>query len=693
PLGRPLAELYGDTVLDVDVKPNRGDALCLVGLAREVSAINGAPVRFPPTQIVEGRDRAADRVVVDVMESELCTRFVARFISGVSVGTSPDDVQMRLLAAGMRPISNVVDASNYVMLELGKPTHAYDAARVRGAGSSPDLPRIVVRRANAGEMLETLDHVRRELESETLVIADPSGVIGIAGIMGGAETEVSDDTRDVIVESAIFDPLSIRRTGHRYALRSEASLRFEKGQEFRLARIGADRVTSLIASWAGGTVAAGAVDTAPEEPEPATVAFRPSRVNRLLGTALSAEEQAGLLARVGIEASASGDQANGIVVSAGAKPLIVGRGAEPVLVARIPTWRGDLVIEADVAEEIARVGGYEEIPATLPDTEPPGYRPDPLEARDAVREVLAGAGLREVVTYALIAPDVAARLRWPGDAGQPAVGEAPASGGPITVTNPLSANHSVLRQQLVSNLIGIVDQNVRQGRDDVAVFEVGKGYGRTGNGPHEWSRLAFALTGAAEPATWNRERREYDLDDAKGLVELLAAELGHESVAFEAYSSGYPFHPGRTAVARSGASLIGYVGELHPAAIETFDVRVPRLLVAELSIAGLSGGQLPAVRSRPVPRHPAVERDIAVVVAEGRPAREVADLISQAAGLLLSDLRLFDIYRGAPLAAHEKSLAYRLTFQADRTLTDADIDEAIAAVTGVLAASGARLRA
>src|SRR5204863_4166654 len=206
-------------------------------------------------------------------------------------GTSPDDVQMRLLAAGMRPISNVVDASNYVMLELGKPTHAYDAARVRGAGSSPDLPRIVVRRANTGEMLETLDHVRRELESETLVIADPFGVIGIAGIMGGAETEVSDDTRDVIVESAIFDPLSIRRTGHRYALRSEASLRFEKGQEFRLARIGADRVAQLIGEWAGGQVLAGRVDTAPAEPEPERVAFRPGRVNRLLGAAIAAEEQ------------------------------------------------------------------------------------------------------------------------------------------------------------------------------------------------------------------------------------------------------------------------------------------------------------------------------------------------------------------------------------------------------------------
>jgi phenylalanyl-tRNA synthetase beta chain len=692
PIGRPLVDLYGDTVLDVDVKPNRGDALSLVGLAREVSALTGAAVRFPSVELVEDGPPASERVVVDVREPELCPRFVARVLSGVRVGPSPDVVQMRLQAAGMRPISNVVDASNYVMLELGKPTHAYDAARLRDAGSGPR--RIIVRRAAPGETLETLDHVRRELDPETLVIADPSGVIGIAGVMGGADTEVGEQTRDVVVESAIFDPVSIRRTGHRYALRSEASLRFEKGQEFRLARIGADRVAALIAAWAGGSIASGVVDTAPTEPEPGHVAFRPNRVNRLLGTDLAAEEQVALLDRVGIVAAASpAPGATPIVVARGAKPLDVAPGPDPVLVARVPSWRRDLVIEADIAEEIARVGGYEEIAATLPDTAPPAYRADPLEARDAVRDVLAGAGVREVVTYALVAPDVAPRLRWPGDAGPPADGEAAAAGDPITVTNPLSANHSVLRQQLVSSLVGVVDQNVRQGRDDVAIFEVGKGYGRTAEGPHEWWRLAIALVGAAEPAAWNRTRREYDLDDAKGLVELLAAELGHEAVTFAADTRGYPFHPGRTAVARAGEGLVGYVAELHPEAIETFDVRVPRLIVAELSIAGLSGGQLAPVRSRPVPRHPAVDRDVAIVVAADRPAAEVADRIRSAGGDLLSEVRLFDIYRGAPLDATEKSLAYRLTFQADRTLTEAEVDGAMAAVTSALAAAGGRLRA
>jgi phenylalanyl-tRNA synthetase beta chain len=256
PLGIALSDLYGDVVLDVDVKPNRGDALSLVGLAREVSAVTGAPVRFPETDPTEGGPPIGDRLRVDVEEPALCTRFVGRWVGGVAVGPSPDLVQMRLLAAGQRPVSNVVDVSNYVMLELGKPIHTFDAAAVHDG-------RIVVRLAREGERLETLDHVVRDLTPDTLIIADPSGPIGIAGVMGGAESEIGSETTDVVIESAIFDPISIRRTAFRYALRSEASLRFEKGQEHRLAKLGADRTARLITEWAGGQVAAGAVDTNP----------------------------------------------------------------------------------------------------------------------------------------------------------------------------------------------------------------------------------------------------------------------------------------------------------------------------------------------------------------------------------------------------------------------------------------------
>jgi phenylalanyl-tRNA synthetase beta chain len=686
PIGHELSELYGDTVLDVDVKPNRGDALCLVGLAREVSAETGAAVRFPSADLLEAGPPAAGLFAVEVVEPDLCSRFFGRYVTGIRVGPAPDRVQMRLRAAGMRPVSNAVDASNYVMLELGKPTHAFDAATIRDG-------RIVVRRAAAGERLETLDHVERVLDPETLVIADPTGVLAIAGVMGGASSEVSEATRDVIIESAIFDPVSIRRAGHRYGLRSEASLRFEKGQEVRLARIGGDRVAGLIASWAGGTVAPGVVDTAPEEPGETRVDFRPGRVNRLLGTTLDASDQSRLLARVGIRTEVAEPPAQPPAEPPAGPPSGRPLAPEAVLRAVVPTWRRDLAIEADVAEEIARVAGYETIPATLPHTEMPAYRRDPLEVRDAVRDVLAGAGLREVVTYALVAPDQSGRLGWPGDAGPPPAGEIAAGGGPIRVTNPLSANHSVLRQQLVGSLLDVVHSNVRHGREDIAIFEIGKGYGRLPEAPQEWWRLGFALTGPAEPLAPNRPARPYDLDDAKGLIELLAAELGFDPAAFAPARSGRPFHPGRTAVARAGQSLIGWVGEIHPGLLEELDLRVPRIVVAELAVAGLSGGQLAVVQARPVPRHPAVERDLAVVVGEDRPAGEIEALVRVAGGPLLAGVRLFDIYRGTPLADHEKSLAFRLTFQADRTLTEAEVEAAVAAVTAALGQGGARLRA
>ncbi|HSO28475.1 MAG TPA: phenylalanine--tRNA ligase subunit beta, partial [Candidatus Sulfomarinibacteraceae bacterium] len=398
PLGAALSDLYGDVVLDVDVKPNRGDALSILGLAREVAAVSGATVRLPDTTLTEAGTPAADRLRVEVEDPGLCPRFVGRWVAGVSVGPSPDRVQMRLLAAGIRPISNVVDASNYVMVELGKPIHTFDAAAVHDG-------RIVVRVARPGERLTTLDHVDRELHPETLLIADPAGPLGIAGVMGGAASEVSDATRDVIVESAIFDPISIRRTAFRYALRSEASLRFEKGQEHRLARVGADRTAHLLADWAGGTVAPGAVDTHPSEAPLTNVAFRPARVNRLLGTTLSADEQASVLDRVGIDVRPATAADGEVRVSAGEHSRTVAVAGGEALVATIPTWRRDIAIEADLIEEIARVHGYDRIPGTIPSTAMPGFRPSPLELRDGIRAALVGAGLAEVVTHALVAPD------------------------------------------------------------------------------------------------------------------------------------------------------------------------------------------------------------------------------------------------------------------------------------------------
>ena len=703
PLGADLSELYGDVVLDVDVKPNRGDALSLVGLAREVSAITGAPVQYPSSDLVEAGEPIDARLRVVIDEPALCSRFVGRWVTGARIGPSPDLVQMRLRAAGMRPVSNVVDASNYVMLEIGKPTHAFDARAVHDGT-------IIVRLARAGERLETLDHVDRALDPETLIIADPRGPIGIAGVMGGVDSEVTDDTTDIIVESAIFDPVSIRRTGQRYALRSEASLRFEKGQDIPTARVGADRVAALIVEWSGGSILRGRVDTDPHEPVPTRVAFRPARVDRLLGMTRTAGDQRDLLARVGIatEAAAPGTP---VMVATGIDPLVVTPAADDVIVALVPTWRRDIVIEADVAEEIARVGGYDAVPTRAPETLMPAYRPSPLAVRDAVREALVGAGLTETITHALVAPRSLEDLPWPDDAEAPA-GEEAARGGWITLRNPLSQQHSVLRRHLPASLLDVVVTNERHGAERIALFEVGKGYAQEDGRPREWWRVAFVLAGLAEPASWVRPARPADLDDAKAVVEVIAERLGIGPVAFMADRRGIPFHPGRAAAVRAALAasggprptglvvapgdlaVSGHVAELHPAIAEAWELRSPRVLVAELAILGLAGGTIAAARARALPRFQAVDRDLAAVVAEEVTAAVIEEVAREAAGDLLRSLRLFDVYRGTPLADGEKSVAIRLVLQApDRTLTDAEVDDVMTSVSAALAArAGARIR-
>jgi phenylalanyl-tRNA synthetase beta chain len=687
PIGTPLVDLFGDVVLDVDVKPTRGDALSIVGLARVVAAVTGGPLRLPPTGLVETGRPTSERLTVEVLAPDLCPRFVGRWVSGVRVGPSPDAVQMRLLAAGHRPISNVVDASNYVMVELGKPIHTFDATAVHDG-------RIVVRRAAPGERFETLDHVQRELDPETLVIADAVGPIGIAGVMGGVASEVGEGTTDIVIESAIFDPISIRRTAFRYALRSDASLRFEKGQEWRLARVGADRTARLIAEWAGGDVAPGAVDTAPHDPPPSRVAFRPARVNRLLGTDIGSDEQRALLARVGIETVVAPSSTR-IRVAAGSRPLEVDAGDAEVIEATVPTWRRDLLVEADLTEEIIRVRGYELVPASLPHTPMPPYRPDPLAVRTAIRQTLVGAGLTEVVTPALVAPRLVERHPAHDDGVPDGEPEQRSGGRPVVVTNPLSSQHSVLRQSLVGSLLEVVSTNLRHGRDDIAIFEVGKGYGAPDErSTHEWWRLALALTGDAEPASWDRSVRPYDLDDAKGIIELLCRGLGFPAPVFEAIADDPNLHPGRAARVTAGGRLTGRLGELHPDAVDDLDLRAERVYVAEFAIAGLAAGQPSDYRVTAPSRQPTVERDLAVIVEADRPAADVEAVIRRHGGPLLRGVTLFDIYRGRPLGETEKSLAYRLTLRDDeRTLTEAELDAAVAGVVAGLAEDlGARFR-
>ncbi len=632
----------------MDVKPNRGDALSILGLAREVAAATRQQVRQPAITVEEGSGPATrDRLAVVVEDPELCPRFVGRWVSGVRVGPSPDAVQMRLLAAGQRPISNVVDASNYVMLELGKPIHTFDAAAVRAGADG--RPTIVVRRAAPGERLQTLDHVDRELSTDTLLIADPAGPLAVAGVMGGADSEVSDGTTDVVVESAIFDPVSIRRTARRLALRSEASSRFEHGQESRLARLGADRTAQLLRDWAGGEIAPGVVDTAPDEPARARVAFRPARINRLLGTDLSSVEQRELLARVGIDTEPAGPS-EPVMIALAPAPLAVASDPGGAVSALVPTWRRDIAVEADVAEEIARVRGYELVPSVTPDTTMPAYRPSPLAVRELVRETLAGAGLTEVVTSALVSPrhheTFAMRREVPSVGRRRPAGRRRDRRDQPAVARPLAAAPEPRRQP------------ARRGRGQPAPRDRRRRGVRDRQGLRPDRRRRRASGGAwasRSPEPPSRPRgtappARSTSTTPRASSSWSARRAGLDRPVYEAETDEPLFHPGRTARASAGGDLHAIVGELHPDLVERWGLRTTqRVVVAEIALRGLAAGRLAPERAGAVARFPEVERDLAIVVPEATPAAVVDALMRDHAGALLRDVALFDIYRGVPL--------------------------------------------
>jgi phenylalanyl-tRNA synthetase beta chain len=659
-VGTKLEDLVGDVVLDVDVKPNRGDALSLIGLAREVAALTGGEVRWPVIELAETGDSTADHLAVDVAEAGLCPRFVGRWVDSIKVGPSPLAVQLRLSAAGMRPVSNVVDASNYVMLELGKPIHTFDASVV-SAG------KIVVRRAHQDETLETLDHVQRTLNEDTLVIADQDKAIGIAGVMGGAASEVTAATTTVIIESAIFDAVSVRRTAQRYGLRSEASQRFEKGQESRLARVGADRTAQLIARWAGGRVAVGVVDTNPVDEAPRPVAFRPARINRLLGTDISDDEMRDLLKRVGIATETEPD----------------GDGS---LVALVPPHRRDIVIEADVAEEVARLRGYETIPASLPDTMSPPYRPDPRRTVDTIRELLAGRGLSEVVNEELISPSDHVALGIPE--GDPAT---------VRVANPVSIDRSELRRSLLPGLIRVVRENERQRRQSMALFEVGPVHSFAGTQPVQQAMLGMVLAGEWRRTSWAGPGQMAEVADVKGVVEVLVDRLSAGHIKYTP-TQALPLveHPGRMAavmLAGKAPVEIGRVGELDPRYLLANDLRADYVTFALLDLDELSRRADPQVHIHQPSKLASVERDLAVVVNQSMPQAQVATAIRAGAADAVASLTLFDRYQGPPLADDEVSLAYRLRFEPDQqALTDSDLEAVMVRVARELGALGARIR-
>jgi phenylalanyl-tRNA synthetase beta chain len=687
PVGMPLVDYMGDVVLDYDVKGAFGHLQCVYGAAREVAALTGRPLRREvmtildrnPVTITPEADFAA--IVIDA--PDLCLRYSAALIEGVQIGPSPLWMQQRLQRAGMRPINNVVDITNYVMLELGQPLHAFDhdllvqrAAEAESSGTPEGvaqgglrqgghMPHIIMRRAEPGERMRTLDGVDRELDPGMLMITDTAGAIAVAGVMGGAETEVSEATSRILLESANFDFLSIRRTSQLLGLRSEAASRFGKRVDPELTVKALARACQLLEELAGGRARPVYCDNYPGRPEPKQIELDPSYANRLLGIDMPAAEMVRILEALEFTVDRSG------------ACLSIG----------VPSHRQDVNIPADVVEELGRVYGYDRFPSTLMDDElPRTQRNVSLEGEEKVRDVLVGCGLDEAITYSMIDLRAEAKLCLP-----------PAAH--VTVLNPLSSERSHLRVTLLPALIETAQANHRFGQR-VAIFELGRVYLPQPEQelPAEPRRLALLLAGPREEDTWLKHDAEpLGFFDLKGVLETLLARLGLREVTWERPAEGaqHPsLHPGRTARILVGGAEVGMLGELHPQVRAAFDLPDLPVAVAELDVEALLAGWGAKQALAPFSAHPAVFEDLALLVDEAVPAAHVANLIRQSGGKLLAGVRLFDVYRGGQVPAGKKSLAYSLTFQApDRTLTTEDTAKARQKITARLERElGATLR-
>ncbi len=665
PLGMPLIDYLGDAVLEFQIKGAFGHLQCVTGIAREVAALTGQAFRYP----VPKRDRIlapdADFTGIVIEAPDLCLRYSAALIEGVKLGPSPMWVQQRLLRAGMRPINNVVDITNYVMLELGQPLHAfdYDLLRARAGGR----PSIIMRRALPSEHLTTLDGVDRALDPDMLLITDTAGAIAVAGVMGGASTEVNDDTTTVLLESANFNFLSIRRTSQMLKLSSEAAGRFGKQVDPELTVVALDRACQLLAELAGGVTRPVYGDAYPGKPDPKTITLDPAYVNRILGADIPAAEMVRIL-----EALEFVVEVDKETRKHGNRDSLSTPSLSTCLLVTVPSHRQDVTIPADLAEEVGRIYGYDRLtPTLLADELPPQRRNLALEGEEKVRDILVGAGLDEVITYSMI--DVRDEVRLTRN--KPGFSEKPGLSDPyVTVLNPLTADRAHLRRTLLTGLINTAHANLRF-TDRVAIFEVGRVFHpRPAEAlPAEPRRVAALLTGPRETGAWlAHDASPLGFFDLKGIAEELTVRLRLSDVRWERAEHS-ALHPGRAARLLVGGAEIGVLGELHPKVRAAFDLPEQPVTVMELDLDALLAGWGAEHEMAPISSQPAVYEDLALVVDDQVTAAEVEALIRQSGGKLLVDVRLFDVYRGGQVPAGKKSLAYALNFQApDRTLTDED---------------------
>jgi len=663
-VGQPFAEYLGrsgsDVVYDLEVTPNRPDLNSLIGIAREIAALTGNPLRVPETSSVGQRCPAAspdaqqrvptsDLVAVRIEDTELCPRYTARVIKGVKIGPSPDWLRGTLEKIGIRSINNVVDVTNYVMLETGQPLHAFDYHLI--AKGTDGKPAIVIRRATAGEKFKTLDNQERTLTNDMLLIADEQKGIALAGVMGGANTEINDQTVDVLLESAYFAPVNIRRTSKLLGLRSESSYRFERGADVGICDWASQRAVQLILESAGGELAVGVVDVYPNPAKPKQLALHFAKSKDLLGIGISHAEQISYLTKLGLD----------IVEQVPGECTF-----------NLPTWRVDLKRQVDLIEEVGRLYGVDKIPSTPPRGALGTNAFDPVyDQIGEARRILAGLGLNEAQGQTLISK---AEVRTTSEAEI------------VALANPLSSDMDVLRPSLLPGLIHSLRHNVSRKNYDVALFEIGRVFTNVNGQTKENRNLAIAITGQRALPFWGGADRDakFDSCDLKGLVEEFIEQFGLRGVMFGKRAESTALFLESAGVTLGGKLPLGELGQLLPALAKKYDLR-DAVFLAEFNLDSLLAKRNPAKSFKALPQFPSSRRDVAMLVPETVTHDAVLQAVKQAKAAHLENVELFDVFRGQGVPEGQKSLAYAFTYRApDKTLTDADVNAAHEKVTTAL---------
>ena len=652
PTGMALVDYMGDVVYEVSILPNMIRNACMLGVARELAAITGQPLRKPDESYPANGPKIAGKVAIEITNPELNPRFVLGLIENVTIQPSPYRIQRRLRLAGMRPINSIVDATNYVMLETGQPLHAFDYdVLVQRAGGKP--PTIITRTANPGEKLLTLDGAEHELNDYNELVCDTAGALSIAGVMGGAESEVTDQTNTVLLEGASWNYINIRKTMAAQKMTSEAGWRFSRGLHPAVAESGVKLGLKRMLEWGGGEIDQGLVDEYPLPAIDPQVQITERDIQRMLGVSLPAQQIAGLLTRLEFECRVQGD----------------------TVIAQTPPFRTDIgegiVGVSDLSEEVARMYGYQNIPDTrLNAVLPPQRSNELLDMEERVRDVLVGLGLQEVVNYRLTTPEREMMLYPKGSTTQP--------GDYVQLKNPMTSDRAVMRRSVLSSVLDTLERNIRL-RERLELFEIGPVFlpKEKGELPDEPRRLAMAISGLRQPPTWDQPgKAALDFFDIKGVIEAMLEMLHVSGARYDPVEQA-TFHPGKAAsivvVEAQGERVIGVFGELHPLVKENYDYGSAPVLAADIDLDALMAVIPWRYATQSVPVHPPVLEDIAVIVDEDVPAAQVEQVIRQAGGKTLARVLLFDVFRSEALGAGKKSLAYGLTYQdPERTLTDAE---------------------